>query len=350
MLDSSPPMTDPTPEQPAPDPPLPTERLRRPRPPRLRNPLSPVRPRSRRPVRPHSCSGGRRIDRTSPFTWVVSLALAAIVGALLFVGGYLAAGATGAGSCAAPNEAFTSFCEAYGKLKDQYVDQPRRCQARRRRDPRHVRVRRADPFSGYMSPEDYRRALGDLSGQFSGIGAEMGVKNLDDPGNLDACDQFSDSCVLVVVAPLQDSPAEKAGLQPGDIITGHRRRQRQRHDPGRRRPADPRRVRHRRDDHRPERGERQLRPDHHPRRDPDARGDHQDAGRQRRLRRAARLLGRGLRPVPRRHQAAARRRRDLVHLRPAQQPRRLHRGRTQDRLGVHRLRPDLHARSRPATR
>jgi carboxyl-terminal processing protease len=77
-----------------------------------------------------------------------------------------------------------------------------------------------DPFSGYMSPEDYQRAQEDLSGQFSGIGAEMGVKNVQDPENLDACGALSDICVLVVVAPLQGSPAEAAGLQAGDIVTG----------------------------------------------------------------------------------------------------------------------------------
>ena len=65
-----------------------------------------------------------------------------------------------------------------------------------------------DPFSGYMSPDDYQRALGDLSGEFSGIGAEMGVTNLEDPEDLDACTSFSDTCALVVVAPLEDSPAE----------------------------------------------------------------------------------------------------------------------------------------------
>jgi carboxyl-terminal processing protease len=76
-----------------------------------------------------------------------------------------------------------------------------------------------DPFSGYMSPEDYQRALGDLSGQFSGIGAEMGVRNLENPEDLEACTTFSDTCALVVVAPLEDSPAEEAGLQAGDIVT-----------------------------------------------------------------------------------------------------------------------------------
>jgi carboxyl-terminal processing protease len=158
------------------------------------------------------------VRRASPLTWAVSLALAALVGALLFVAGYLAAGASGAGSCAAPTEEFAAFCEAYERIQDQYVDDPDEADL----------VEGAiegmfeglgDPFSGYMAPDDYARAQEDLSGQFSGIGAEMGVKNLEDPEDLEACAAFSDACVLVVVAPLQDSPAEEAGLQPGDIVT-----------------------------------------------------------------------------------------------------------------------------------
>ena len=158
------------------------------------------------------------VRRASPLTWAVSLALAALVGALLFVAGYLAAGASGAGSCAAPTEEFAAFCEAYERIQDQYVDDPDEADL----------VEGAiegmfqglgDPFSGYMSPDDYARAQEDLSGQFSGIGAEMGVKNLEDPEDLEACGAFSDACVLVIVAPLQDSPAEEAGLQPGDIVT-----------------------------------------------------------------------------------------------------------------------------------
>lgn len=157
--------------------------------------------------------------RTSPLVWVVALALAAMVGALLFVGGYLAAGATGAGSsCAAPSEAFVPFCEAYSKLKDRFVDNLDDTKLADGAIRGMFEYGVDDPFSGYMSPEDYKRALGDLSGEFSGIGAEMGVKNLDDPANLDACQTFTDSCVLVVVAPIKGAPAEKAGLQPGDIV------------------------------------------------------------------------------------------------------------------------------------
>jgi carboxyl-terminal processing protease len=150
--------------------------------------------------------------------WVVALALAAMVGTLLFVGGYLAAGG-GSGSCVAPSEAFAPFCDAYAKLKEQYVDQLDDSKLAEGAIQGMFEYGVQDPFSGYMSPEDYQRALGDLSGQFSGIGAEMGVRNLDDPEDLEACTTFSATCALVVIAPLEDSPAEEAGLQAGDIVT-----------------------------------------------------------------------------------------------------------------------------------
>jgi carboxyl-terminal processing protease len=69
-----------------------------------------------------------------------------------------------------------------------------------------------------MPPDQYQQALGSLSGEFSGIGAEMSVKNLKNPADLTSCTQLSDTCALVVVAPLADSPAEAAGLKSGDVI------------------------------------------------------------------------------------------------------------------------------------
>ncbi len=59
-----------------------------------------------------------------------------------------------------------------------------------------------DPYSVYMPPvkaEEFKR---DLSGEFFGIGAEIGLKD----GK------------VTVIAPLPDSPAEKAGLKVGDVI------------------------------------------------------------------------------------------------------------------------------------
>ena len=153
-----------------------------------------------------------------PVPWIISLALAAVVGAVLFFGGYLAAGGAGGSSCAAPDEAFAAFCEAYERIQSEYVDDldPEVLAEGAIRGMFQYGVQ--DPYSGYMPPQQYQQALGDLSGTFSGIGAEMAVKNLDDPGNLEACDQFTDSCVLVVVAPLAGTPAEAAGLESGDIV------------------------------------------------------------------------------------------------------------------------------------
>lgn len=156
---------------------------------------------------------------SSPVSWVVSLLLATMLGALLFAGGYLAAGgASRDGTCAAPSEAFAALCEAYDKLKQQYVDKLDDTQLAEGAIRGLFEYGVKDPFSGYMSPDEYQRALGSLSGEFTGIGAEMSVKNTENPDDLAACTQLSDTCALVVVAPLADSPAEAAGLRSGDIV------------------------------------------------------------------------------------------------------------------------------------
>jgi carboxyl-terminal processing protease len=193
-------MTDQTP----PHPPTPDEQ------PPIAAPIPTTAP-SRAPVTSTSRLG-------SPIAWVVSLALAAMVGALLFVGGYLAAGGQASGSCAAPNAAFEPFCEAYDKLKQQYVDDLDDEALAEGAIQGMFQFGVPDPFSGYMSPDDYQRALGDLSGRFSGIGAQMGVRNIENPDDLEGCSQLSDTCALIVIAPLRDSPAEAAGLLAGDIV------------------------------------------------------------------------------------------------------------------------------------
>lgn len=157
--------------------------------------------------------------RSSPVTWIVSLLLASMLGSLLFAGGYLAAGgASRDGTCAAPTEAFAALCEAYDTLKKQYVDRLDDTQLAEGAIRGLFEYGVKDPFSGYMSPDEYQRALGSLSGEFTGIGAEMAVKNIENPDDLAACPQLSETCALVVVAPLADSPAEAAGLQSGDIV------------------------------------------------------------------------------------------------------------------------------------
>ena len=150
--------------------------------------------------------------------WIISLALAAVVGALLFVGGYLAAGSGGGSGCAAPDGAFAAFCEAYDRLQTEYVDDLDSAKLAEGAIRGMFQYGVEDPYSGYMPPEQYQQALGDLSGTFSGIGAEMAIRNITDPEDLAACTEFNATCRFVVLAPLADSPAERAGVQAGDVV------------------------------------------------------------------------------------------------------------------------------------
>jgi len=167
---------------------------------------------------PPAPSGPSAARVPSLLAWITGLARAAVVGTLLFLGGYLFAGA-GSSTCAAPSDAFAAFCQAYDKLKSEHVDELDDEALAEGAIKGMFEYGVDDPYSGYMPPEEYQRALGDLSGKFEGIGAEMAVKNLRDPDDLAACDKLTDTCVMVVVAPLEGSPAERAGLLPGDIVT-----------------------------------------------------------------------------------------------------------------------------------
>ena len=73
-----------------------------------------------------------------------------------------------------------------------------------------------DPYSTYLSPEDFQGTINDISGTFEGIGAEIGT--VDGQGNTSDCATFGSSCLLTVVKPIEDSPALKAGLLAGDVI------------------------------------------------------------------------------------------------------------------------------------
>jgi carboxyl-terminal processing protease len=59
-----------------------------------------------------------------------------------------------------------------------------------------------DPYTEFFTPQELANFRTELSGKFGGIGAEVGKKD----GN------------LVVIAPLDGTPAKKAGLLPKDII------------------------------------------------------------------------------------------------------------------------------------
>ena len=59
-----------------------------------------------------------------------------------------------------------------------------------------------DPYTVFFPPKDNEDFKSEIKGEFSGIGAEIGIRKE----------------VLTIIAPLKDSPAEKAGLKTGDKI------------------------------------------------------------------------------------------------------------------------------------
>ena len=121
-------------------------------------------------------------------------------------------------SCAEPSEAFAVLCEVYADIKGEYVDEISDEDLVDGAVRGMIEYGLEDPYSGYLPPEQYGSALDDLSGSFSGIGAEVGMENLADPDDLAACTVVTETCAMVIVAPLDDSPAEEAGLRPGDQI------------------------------------------------------------------------------------------------------------------------------------
>ncbi|MFA6095262.1 MAG: S41 family peptidase [Candidatus Paceibacterota bacterium] len=59
-----------------------------------------------------------------------------------------------------------------------------------------------DPYTVFFPPEESKIFEDEISGSFEGVGMEVGVKD----GH------------LIVVAPLRDTPAERAGMRSGDLI------------------------------------------------------------------------------------------------------------------------------------
>jgi len=59
-----------------------------------------------------------------------------------------------------------------------------------------------DPHSGYLDPDFYQDLQVQTKGEFGGLGIEITIKD----------------GLLLVVAPMEGSPAEKAGVKPGDTI------------------------------------------------------------------------------------------------------------------------------------
>ncbi len=99
---------------------------------------------------------------------------------------------------------FAPFWQAWDIVHDEYVDQPLDDETLMRGAIEGAIDAIGDPQTSYMDPDTYLQANIPLEGSYEGIGAWV-----DTEGEY-----------LTIVSPMPGSPAEEAGLEPGDIVIG----------------------------------------------------------------------------------------------------------------------------------
>ncbi len=107
------------------------------------------------------------------------------------------------GDAAKENVDFTLFWDAWKTLKEKYVDAGKLSN----QDLLYGAISgltsaTKDPYTVFMPPTNAQEFSEDIKGEFGGIGIEIGMRNSQ----------------LTVIAPLKDTPADKAGLKAGDYI------------------------------------------------------------------------------------------------------------------------------------
>jgi len=126
---------------------------------------------------------------------------AGLVGAVLALGTGTAAGAAAAAKGGnVPFEDLRVFAEVFGRIKSDYVE--RVPDKKLLEEAIQGMLNGLDPHSSYLNEEDYRELRVGTSGEFGGVGIEVGME-----------DGF-----LKVIAPIDDTPAARAGIKAGDTI------------------------------------------------------------------------------------------------------------------------------------
>jgi len=92
------------------------------------------------------------------------------------------------------------FGEVLEKINKEYVDEVD--QSKTMDAAINGVLQSLDPYSAYMSPEMFNNMQTETSGEFGGLGIEVGME----------------AGVVKVISPIDDTPASKAGIKAGDYI------------------------------------------------------------------------------------------------------------------------------------
>lgn len=100
-----------------------------------------------------------------------------------------------------PYEELKVFSEVFDRIKSDFVEEVD--DKKLLEDAIQGMLSGLDPHSTYLDPESFKEVRIGTSGEFGGLGIEVTMEN----------------GFVKVVTPIDDTPAERAGLQPGDLIT-----------------------------------------------------------------------------------------------------------------------------------
>ncbi|WP_020558350.1 S41 family peptidase [Thiofilum flexile] len=103
-------------------------------------------------------------------------------------------------AAALPLEDLRKFTEVYSRVKEDYVE-PVKDKEMIGNAIRGM-LTGLDPHSDYLNEEEYKELQVGTTGEFGGLGIEVGME-----------DGF-----VKVISPIDDTPAQKAGLEAGDLI------------------------------------------------------------------------------------------------------------------------------------
>ena len=149
----------------------------------------------------------------------IAVALVAILaGSALFTAGFSLGrlDLSQPGTPASDDKLFTPFWNTYHTIVDRYAGGPVDKTKLIEGAIRGMIAALDDPYSSYLTSEEFQATLQGISGQFEGIGAEIGTQNA--TGATTDCATLGPDCRLVVISPIDGSPAQKAGVKPGDIV------------------------------------------------------------------------------------------------------------------------------------
>lgn len=99
-----------------------------------------------------------------------------------------------------PLDEIRTFTEVFSKIKNDYVEEVD--DRKLLEDAIRGMLAGLDPHSTYLDRESYKELQEGTTGEFGGLGIEVGMEN----------------GFVKVIAPIDDTPAKKAGIEAGDLI------------------------------------------------------------------------------------------------------------------------------------